>query len=152
MLNSGLNSTFTLALLSTGMVCLALPVGATPRRIAAVVEEACKRQGPLAAAWAAQARCGALTRSVPSPLARLTMNALSRKFAVSYAEINAPMDTSERATMWGKAIDYVVYWRPPQANISASLITISYTFWYKMITRTTLIYWHVIYRATPYVL
>ncbi|XP_039749563.1 uncharacterized protein LOC120626223 isoform X2 [Pararge aegeria] len=109
-----------------GMVCLSLPVGATPRRIAAVVDEACKRQGLLAAGWAAQARCGALTRSVPSPLARLTMNVLSRKFAVSYAEINAPLDTAERTTMWDKSIDYVIYWRPPQANISMSLTVIQY--------------------------
>ncbi|XP_023941810.1 uncharacterized protein LOC112048508 [Bicyclus anynana] len=109
-----------------GMVCLSLPVGATPRRIAAVVEDACKRQGLLAAGWAAQARCGALTRSVPSPLARLTMNVLSRKFAVSYAEINAPLDTTERMTLWNKTIDYVVYWRPPQANISMSLTVIQY--------------------------
>ncbi|XP_069358163.1 uncharacterized protein [Maniola hyperantus] len=109
-----------------GMVCLSLPVGATPRRIAAVVDEACKRQGLLAAGWAAQARSGALTRSVPSPLARLTMNVLSRKFAVSYAEINAPVDKRERTTMWNKTIDYVIYWRPPQANISMSLTVIQY--------------------------
>lgn len=60
------------------MVCLSLPVGATPRRIASVVEQACERQGALAGAWAAQARYGALTRAVPSPFARLTLNLLSR--------------------------------------------------------------------------
>ncbi|XP_050343594.1 uncharacterized protein LOC126769097 isoform X2 [Nymphalis io] len=109
-----------------GMVCLSLPVGATPRRIAAVVQEACKRQGTLAAAWAAQARCGALTRSVPSPLARLTMNVLSRKYAVSYAEINTQADTRQRTTLWGQTVDFVVYWRPPQANISMSLTVIQY--------------------------
>ncbi|XP_046962959.1 uncharacterized protein LOC124532230 [Vanessa cardui] len=109
-----------------GMICLSLPVGATPRRIAAVVQEACERQGTLAAAWAAQARCGALTRSVPSPIARLTMNVLSRKYAVSYAEINTPADTRQRTTLWGQTVDFVVYWRPPQANISMSLTVMQY--------------------------
>ncbi|KAI8424160.1 hypothetical protein MSG28_002750 [Choristoneura fumiferana] len=109
-----------------GMVCLSLPVGATPRRIASVVEEACQQQGALAAAWAAQARYGALTRAVPSPLARLTLNLLSRRYAVSYAEINAPVGSRPRTTLWGHSIDGVVYWRPPQANISMSLTVIQY--------------------------
>lgn len=100
------------------MICLALPVGATPRRIASVVEQACSRQGALAGVWAAQARCGALTRAVPSPFARLTLNVLSRRYAVSYAEIDAPSESRKRATVWGQTIDAVVYWRPPQANIS----------------------------------
>ncbi|XP_063377233.1 uncharacterized protein LOC134664490 [Cydia fagiglandana] len=109
-----------------GMICLSLPVGATPRRIASVVEQACQRQGALAGAWAAQARYGALTRAVPSPLARLTLNLLSRKYAVSYAEISAPVDARPRTTLWGHTVDAVVYWRPPQANISMSLTVIQY--------------------------
>ncbi|KAG6455398.1 uncharacterized protein LOC115446888 isoform X2 [Manduca sexta] len=100
-----------------GMICLALPIGATPRRIASVVEHACSRQKALAGAWAAQARCGALTRAVPSPFARLTLNLLSRRYAVSYAEINAPANARQRNTLWGQTVDDVVYWRPPQANI-----------------------------------
>ncbi|VVC87204.1 unnamed protein product [Leptidea sinapis] len=102
----------------TGMVCLSLPVGGSPRRMAAVVEHACSRQVALAGAWAAQSRYGALTRSVPSPLVRLTLNALSRRYAVSYAEINTPMDARERNTLWGQPVDNVLYWRPPQANVS----------------------------------
>ncbi|KAG7307927.1 hypothetical protein JYU34_006543 [Plutella xylostella] len=50
-----------------GMVCLTLPVGASPRRIAAVVQSACQRQGALAAAWTAQARYGTLTEQFPRP-------------------------------------------------------------------------------------
>lgn len=100
------------------MICLSLPIGATPRRIASVVEQACTRQTALAGAFAAQARCGALTRAVPSPFARLTLNMLSRRYAVSYAEINAPVDARQRTTLWGQAVDSVIYWRPPQANIS----------------------------------
>ncbi|KAL0832646.1 hypothetical protein ABMA28_000838 [Loxostege sticticalis] len=109
-----------------GMICLSLPIGATPRRIASVVEQACNRQTALAGAWAAQARCGALTRAVPSPFARLTLNMLSRRYAVSYAEINAPVDATQRTTLWGQTVDAVVYWRPPQANISMSLTVIQY--------------------------
>ncbi|XP_063824081.1 uncharacterized protein LOC135073812 [Ostrinia nubilalis] len=109
-----------------GMICLSLPIGATPRRIASVVEQACNRQTALAGAWAAQARCGALTRAVPSPFARLTLNMLSRRYAVSYAEINTPVHASQRTTLWGQTVDAVVYWRPPQANISMSLTVIQY--------------------------
>lgn len=107
------------------MVCLALPVGASPRRISAVVHEACTRQNTLAAAWAAQTRCGALTRSVPAPLAKITMNILSRKYAISYAEINSPVNTTQRSTLWGKTVDHIVYWRPPQANISKLLNSVN---------------------------
>ncbi|CAH0729257.1 unnamed protein product, partial [Brenthis ino] len=109
-----------------GMICLALPVGASPRRISAVVYEACTRQNTLAAAWAAQTRSGALTKSIPAPLAKITMNILSRKYAVSYAEINSPVNTTQRSTLWGKTVDHIIYWRPPQANISMSLTLIQY--------------------------
>lgn len=104
--------------LFSGMICLSLPIGATPRRIASLISEACTAQKALSGAWALQARCGALTRSVPSPLARLTLNLLSRRYAVSYAEINAPPDAGPRTTVWGQTVDHVIYWRPPQANIS----------------------------------
>ncbi|CAG9134361.1 unnamed protein product [Plutella xylostella] len=40
--------------------------------------------GALAAAWTAQARYGTLTRAVPSPLARLTLNLLSRRYVELY--------------------------------------------------------------------
>ncbi|KPJ02853.1 hypothetical protein RR46_02780 [Papilio xuthus] len=110
-----------------GMICLSLPIGATPRRIASLISEACTAQKALSGAWALQARCGALTRSVPSPLARLTLNLLSRRYAVSYAEINAPPDAALRTTVWGQTVDHIVYWRPPQANISLSLTVIQYS-------------------------
>ncbi|XP_026737587.1 uncharacterized protein LOC113500874 [Trichoplusia ni] len=109
-----------------GMVCLPLALGASPRRVSAAVERACERQRALAAGWAAQARCGALTRALPSPLARLILNVVSRRYALSYAEINAPVNAPSRRTLWGHDVDAVVYWRPPQANISMSLTVIQY--------------------------
>lgn len=101
-----------------GMICLSLPLGASPRRIASVVEQACNRQGALAAAWTAQMRYGALTRAVPSTFARVTLNLLSRRYAVSYAEIDSPPVARPRKMLWGQTLDSIVYWRPPQANIS----------------------------------
>nr|XP_049694565.1 uncharacterized protein LOC110383941 [Helicoverpa armigera]XP_049694566.1 uncharacterized protein LOC110383941 [Helicoverpa armigera] len=109
-----------------GMVCLSLPLGASARRVCAGVSRACSRQRALAAGWAAQAQCGALTRALPSPLARLLLNLLSRRYALSYAEIDAPPNTPPRKTLWGHNVDAVVYWRPPQANISMSLTVIQY--------------------------
>lgn len=100
------------------MVCLSLTPGASPRRVSAVVRRACERQRALAAGWAAQARFGALTRAIPSPVARLILNLVSRRYALSYAEIDAPPHTPPRQTLWGQEVDAVVYWRPPQANIS----------------------------------
>ncbi|KAF9800487.1 hypothetical protein SFRURICE_013039 [Spodoptera frugiperda] len=109
-----------------GMVCLSLTPGASPRRVSAVVRRACERQRALAAGWAAQARFGALTRAIPSPVARLILNLVSRRYALSYAEIDAPPHTPPRQTLWGQEVDAVVYWRPPQANISMSLTVIQY--------------------------
>ncbi|KAM3967347.1 uncharacterized protein ACR2FA_011692 [Aphomia sociella] len=109
-----------------GMVCLPLPVGASPRRTALQLSRACARQRVAARAWAAQARCGALSRAVPAPLAKIALNALSRRYAVSYAQIDAPADARRRTTLWGHTLDYVIYWRPPQANISMSLTVIQY--------------------------
>lgn len=109
-----------------GMVCVALPVGASPRRTAAALGRAGGRQRALAAAWAAQARCGALSRSLPAPLAKLALNALSRRYAVSYAQLHAPPRAARRRALWGHELDYLLYWRPPQANISMSLTVIEY--------------------------
>ncbi|KAJ8733425.1 hypothetical protein PYW08_001723 [Mythimna loreyi] len=111
---------------SGGMICLALSPGASPRRVCAAVSRACERQRALAAGWAAQAKCGALTRALPSPLARLVLNVLSRRYALSYAEIDSPPHAPPRKTVWGHDVDAVIYWRPPQANISMSLTVIQY--------------------------
>lgn len=105
------------------MVCLSLTPGASPRRVSAVVRRACERQRALAAGWAAQARFGALTRAIPSPVARLILNLVSRRYALSYAEIDAPPHTPPRQTLWGQEVDAVIYWRPPQANISKFIST-----------------------------
>ncbi|XP_059056672.1 uncharacterized protein LOC131850467 [Achroia grisella] len=109
-----------------GMVCVALPVGASPRRTAAALRRAGDRQRALAAAWAAQARCGVLSRSLPTPLAKVALNVLSRRYAVSYAQLHAPPHAARRVALWGDTLDYVLYWRPPQANISMSLTVIEY--------------------------
>ncbi|XP_075971509.1 uncharacterized protein LOC142973562 [Anticarsia gemmatalis] len=109
-----------------GMVCLRLGLGASPRRVAASVQRACARQRALAAGAAAQARAGAVSRALPSTLLRVALNVLSRRYALSYAEIDAPPVARPRRALWGQDVDAVVYWRPSQANISLSLTVIQY--------------------------
>lgn len=109
-----------------GMVCLSLGLGASPRRVAEGVAAACKRQTALAAVAHTQARCGAASRALPSALLRLILNLLSRRYALSYAEIGAPARERARHALWGDTVDAVIYWRPSQANISMSLTVIQY--------------------------
>ncbi|CAB3236836.1 unnamed protein product [Arctia plantaginis] len=109
-----------------GMICLPLVLGASPRHVSACVAGACSRQAALAGGAAAQARCGAVTRALPSPLLRLALNVLSRRYALSYAEIGAPPGERARRVLWGHRVDALVYWRPSQANISMSLTVIHY--------------------------
>lgn len=105
-------------MLCAGMICVPLVLGASPRHVSACVAGACGRQAALAGGAAAQARYGAVTRALPSPLLRLALNVLSRRYALSYAEIAAPPGEPPRRALWGHRVDAIVYWRPSQANIS----------------------------------
>lgn len=113
------------------MVCLSLSTSTASgadsvRTVQASIRRALLRQASLAALSAAQTRWGLLTRALPSPAARLLLNMLSRRFAVSYAEVRAPAEAGTRRTAWGDELLDIVYWRPPQANVSISFTVMQY--------------------------
>lgn len=68
-----------------------------------------------------QTKYGTLTNFLPATLIQVLLKYLSRKYTISITEItNNYNNTTVRAT-WGKEVTNVIYWRPPQANMSISL-------------------------------
>ncbi|XP_026469404.1 uncharacterized protein LOC113373308 [Ctenocephalides felis] len=91
-----------------------------------------------------QTKYGLITRTLPGVLSKLAVNYLSRKFAVTFTEVGPRFDDDAlddaifeedellsedhngfskcpMETRWGHEVTGVMYWRPPQANISMSI-------------------------------
>nr|CAD7461595.1 unnamed protein product [Timema tahoe] len=111
-----------------GLLCLPLPTK-IPRgdnndpveglkAIQRIVSQARGRQPALYLASQWHIDGGLLTKLMPSLLARLLLNHLSRRYAVMLTEV-APHSRDElrRNLVWGQEIENIMYWRPPQANI-----------------------------------
>lgn len=63
-----------------------------------------------------------VTRALPSVAVAVILKYLSKKYTVSVTELMAGDGIDEtRHTTWGKRVTDIIYWRPPQANISISL-------------------------------
>lgn len=61
--------------------------------------------------------------ALPSVLVVMLMRYLSKKYTVAVTELMAGDDGGrKRYTTWGKKITDIIYWRPPQANISMFFI------------------------------
>lgn len=60
-----------------------------------------------------------VTRALPSVAVAVILKYLSKKYTVSVTELMAGDGIDEtRHTTWGKRVTDIIYWRPPQANIS----------------------------------
>lgn len=60
-----------------------------------------------------------LPKLLPSVLARILLNALSRKYAVTITQVDATYsERKRRRLLWGQEVESIMYWRPPQGNIS----------------------------------
>nr|CAD7433231.1 unnamed protein product [Timema monikensis] len=111
-----------------GLLCLPLPTK-IPRgddndpaeglkAIQRIVSQTRGRQPALYLASQWHIDGGLLTKLMPSLLARLLLNHLTRRYAVMLTEV-APQSRDElrRNLVWGQEIESIMYWRPPQANI-----------------------------------
>lgn len=68
-----------------------------------------------------------LPKLLPSVLARILLNALSRKYAVTITQVDATTsERKRRRLLWGQEVENIMYWRPPQGNISLSMTLMSY--------------------------
>lgn len=59
-----------------------------------------------------------MTKTLPSVIVGIILKYLSTKYSVSVTELMANEKNTRRVTSWGQEITNVIYWRPPQANIS----------------------------------
>lgn len=59
-----------------------------------------------------------MTKSLPSVIVGIILKYLSKKYSVSVTELMANEKNTRRVTSWGQEVTNVIYWRPPQANIS----------------------------------
>lgn len=68
-----------------------------------------------------QTKYGILTNFLPATLIQVLLRYLSRKYTISITEITNNYNNATVRTTWGKEVTNVIYWRPPQANMSISL-------------------------------
>ncbi|KAL0278493.1 UNVERIFIED_CONTAM: hypothetical protein PYX00_000309 [Menopon gallinae] len=121
-----------------GILCLALPIRnpfgleydpvTELRAVQQVILRARLRQPVLYLTSLWLLEYGLLTQILPSPVVRLLLNILSRRFPVTLSQV-APADANEsyvKRYLWGQEIEDVMYWRPPQANICISLTFMVY--------------------------
>lgn len=68
-----------------------------------------------------------MPKLLPYVLARILLNALSRKYAVTITQVDATSnERKRRRLLWGQEVENIMYWRPPQGNISLSMTLMSY--------------------------
>lgn len=59
-----------------------------------------------------------MTKTLPSVIVGIILKYLSTKYSVSVTELMANEKNTRRVTSWGQEVTNLIYWRPPQANIS----------------------------------
>lgn len=65
-----------------------------------------------------QTKYGFLSKLLPATLITIALKYLSLKYSVSFTEITSRQPLVMQRTIWGQEVSSVIYWRPPQANIS----------------------------------
>ncbi|XP_052130922.1 uncharacterized protein LOC113204879 isoform X2 [Frankliniella occidentalis] len=113
---------------SGGLACIALPVADAVKDPVQLVHEVRARMARVrrrqAALWVLsswQLERGLLTRLLPQLLVRLHLNFLSRRYAVALTEVASLRPDHPAGKLWGHPLQSLMYWRPPQANVSLSL-------------------------------
>lgn len=109
-----------------GLVCLALPTSPvyndpkeSVQEIQRILSEVRQRQPALYQATVWQLDGGHITKILPSLAVRLVLNHLSRRYAVALTQVESAMSSTSRCRLiWGQEVEGVLYWRPPQSNIS----------------------------------
>lgn len=109
-----------------GLVCLALPTSPvcddpkeSVHEIQRILSEVRQRQPALYQATVWQLDGGHITKILPSLAVRLVLNHLSRRYAVALTQVESAMSSTSRCRLiWGQEVEGVLYWRPPQSNIS----------------------------------
>ena len=109
-----------------GLLCLALPTSTLyddPKEIVQemqrILSEARQRQPALYQATVWQLDGGHITKILPSLAVRLLLNHLSRRYAVALTQVEPAMSSESRNRLiCGQEVEGVLYWRPPQSNIS----------------------------------
>ncbi|XP_054283849.1 uncharacterized protein LOC129000830 isoform X2 [Macrosteles quadrilineatus] len=116
-----------------GLLCLDLPLWLPeePFENLGIVQAALFRaranQAPLYLASLFGLDHSIIPKIFPSIIARIILNLLSRRYAVTITQVDATSTEKKRRRMlWGQEVEGIMYWRPPQANISLSLTIMSY--------------------------
>lgn len=121
-----------------GLLCLPIPVrtaGSEPtsrlRALRKALSQARSRQAALFLASVYRLDYGLLPKVLPTVVARVLLNMLSRRYSVTLTQVDNSSagdcdQLTRRRMLWGQPVESIMYWRPPQANISVSLTLMSY--------------------------
>ncbi|KAK6643429.1 hypothetical protein RUM43_004934 [Polyplax serrata] len=127
----------TLTPCGSGILCLPLPIRnpfgveydpvTELRAVQQIILRARLKQPALYLASLSQLEFGILTQVMPSPILRLVLNFLSRRFPVILSEVAATdLDDNQKLFVWGQEVEDLMYWKPPQANICMSLTLMTF--------------------------
>jgi hypothetical protein len=116
----------TASLSGQGLVCLPLPTSPvyddpkdSLQEIQRILCEVRQRQPALYQATVWQLDGGHITNILPSLAVRLILNHLSRRYAVALTQVESAISSTSRCRLiWGQEVEGILYWRPPQSNIS----------------------------------
>lgn len=109
-----------------GLLCLALPTSPvyddpkeSVQEIQRILSEVRQRQSALYQVTVWQLDGGHITKILPSLAVRLVLNHLSKRYAVTLTQVESAMSNTSRCRLiWGQEVEGILYWRPPQSNIS----------------------------------
>lgn len=109
----------------TGLICLNLPLW-TPdpslgnlKMVQSALSSARDKQAPLHLAALLGFDYSVVLKIFPSIVSRILLNLLSRRYAVTLTQVEATTTERKRCRLlWGQEVEDLMYWWPPQANIS----------------------------------
>lgn len=73
-----------------------------------------------------QTKYGMFSKFLPATFMGACLRFLSRKYAISITEVTTKQPNMTQRTLWGQEVTSAIYFRPPQANISISIILNQY--------------------------
>lgn len=115
-----------------GMLCINLPILDSKqdslldnlRVIKKNMGEALSKQQVTYLLSIMQSKYGIISKLLPATLIGIFLRCLTLKYSVCYTEVANRHVNIKQKTTWGKEVTSVIYWRPPQANISKLLMRV----------------------------
>lgn len=114
----------------SGVLCITLPIPESEkscvlleylRKIQRNFTDSLNKQPLVFLLTLMEIKYGIITKLLPATFLSILFKYLTRKYAISFTEINCKHPNVTQKTLWGQEVSSAIFWRPPQANISKFL-------------------------------